>query len=408
MLEYSNTMNLNHFNDFYYLEALKTDIKRRMTTNKELQFKHSVVKLLTDAEMLFDEIAPNLAFRTFVYLWAACLGEARHARESLCKHRFLKEINKSERRDVYEITKQFPPTRENIKAVIDVFSDKWSGSFGGQAWRNIAEALYFYEKDPTTFIDHVIDLQHNTGTVFNKSEARYTIGFEVDYDGSLNDFLSYKFSRDILSEDFHRGIKVSREVYVLVKRHNVIFFGKDMSPWLEAAFHILPDYGFKWGKRRLTVEEKWSDFANVTKSNKPDAHQLKDKIWAELVTMIWMNKDELRKRVKDEFNKYACTNKAKAIKQVFKEIDEAKEFNENKMAMVACAYQNMEQAIKVRTQYGYSMYPKKDSRYSVQKEHGYLTLEKGVLYLHGKEGKVELKYRTAPYWIKNVEEECIK
>lgn len=52
----------------------------------------------------------------------------------------------------------------------------WASSYGGKAWAGICngwQKLYSATKDPelSVWIDHIYDLQHNTGTVFNKVKA---------------------------------------------------------------------------------------------------------------------------------------------------------------------------------------------------------------------------------------------
>ena len=164
-------MTLDHFNDFYYLEAVKTDINRQIAKNPDFQFRHSVVRLIEDANFLYQEIAENLAERTFAYIWAACLGEARHASDTMSENRFIKQIKHTSRGDVFSVATKFAPTEQNIKAIIEVFSCGWRGSFGGKAWHNIAKSLLMRDEGAAAFIDHVIDLEDNNGTVFSKGEV---------------------------------------------------------------------------------------------------------------------------------------------------------------------------------------------------------------------------------------------
>lgn len=81
------------------------------------------------------------------------------------------------------------------KLALSAFRDiPWARQYGGTAWVQICEA-YIALHDATTSsdimvqIDHVVDLQHNTGTVFTKVEYFY----ERDQGyGWLNEFLDRK------------------------------------------------------------------------------------------------------------------------------------------------------------------------------------------------------------------------
>lgn len=61
---------------------------------------------------------------------------------------------------------------EFFRLAIDIFSrNGWPTSYGGKAWANIARAGFeFLSKamSPTVFVDHVFDLRHNGGRLFNK------------------------------------------------------------------------------------------------------------------------------------------------------------------------------------------------------------------------------------------------
>lgn len=71
-----------------------------------------------------------------------------------------------------------------VKICKRVFNDlEWYEGYGGKAWSKITDAwlkLYKAENldDISVWIDHIYDLQHNTGTVFNKLKAYYKDGYE--------------------------------------------------------------------------------------------------------------------------------------------------------------------------------------------------------------------------------------
>src|SRR5688572_3633465 len=104
MIETKTKMNLNYLNDFYLLEALKADIVSQCASNPDMEFKHSVSKLREDIQETCEETYPNMALRIFVYLYAACLGEARHAASQKAELFYLTEITEGHRAEVFDKT----------------------------------------------------------------------------------------------------------------------------------------------------------------------------------------------------------------------------------------------------------------------------------------------------------------
>lgn len=401
-MQYTNVMTLDYFNDFYYLEALKTDIRQRISASKELEFRHSVVKLLEDVEWTFEETAKNLAYRTYVYIWAACLGEARHASDTMTENRFISQIKHEKRGDVFSVMQKFPPTPHNIQTVINLFSDKWRGSFGGKAWKHIAESLQFYAKDPATFIDHVIDLEHNTGTVFNKTESRDYLAFSCSYHGDLKDFLDYKFRKNILEQTHYQTIYLSREVYMLVKRHNVIFGTKTW--WVEPRFRALPDYQVKWGKAELKLENKWGEFVNVRRGNVPTSEHVASLCQNEIRNQLWKSEEELTQICKDIIRKSGIKAKAKTLRKV--NVRQFKDVNSQRLSMIPVTYKISYGVVKVLSNYGtysFMAFDKDIPQINEYQRDGYLCVKKSVLYLVCEEGEFTLRARDLPHFIQNVE-----
>lgn len=277
MIRTNVTMTLEHFHDFYYLEAIMANIAMNISAKPELAFSRAVENLKRDTEEAIEEIVPNIAFRTFVYLYAACIGEARHARESNAESRYIPQIRAMHRKDCYASVDKFPPDKENLSVLCEIYNgQKWVAAFGGKAWGNIAQALKMYfTVSPATFIDYVIDLEHNGGTAFNKSDAHKTIRFYTRYPGHLNHFLDWKFAHNILEREpqFTEEISLTRRVYNLVKRYSVIF-RKPEPTWLRPYLNRLDAYEVEWGNERLDIEEKWTEWADVTASNEPSAEML--------------------------------------------------------------------------------------------------------------------------------------
>ncbi len=271
-------MKLEHFHDFYFLQALKAGIAREIGNDPDKAFSRSVEKLELDLAKAMDEIIPNIALRTFVYLYAACFGESRHARETVAHMKFMPCTLSMHRTGIYKMSTDYRPTTRNLDALISMFEQRWKSGFGGVAWCKIAKALKMYFTDtPTSFIDHVIDLEHNGGTAFNKEDSNESLDFVAWYPTRLSYFLDYKFSKDILSErpTFLDYLKVTPKVCNLVRRFTTIFRKKPVD-WIQPKLDTLDTYMVEWGNEVFEVVEKWSEWADVTNGNFPKAGTLLD------------------------------------------------------------------------------------------------------------------------------------
>lgn len=84
--------------------------------------------------------------------------------------------------------------RAAVQDMYYIFEEgRWQESYGGPAWANVCKGwMLLYDareiNDIQVYIDHVYDLQHNTGTAFNKY-AEYEIENDFRW---LNDSLAYK------------------------------------------------------------------------------------------------------------------------------------------------------------------------------------------------------------------------
>lgn len=275
MIQSKTRMNLEYYHDFYILQGLQNGIRSEISRNPEKGFSKAVEKLIEDLDEYANEFFDNIALRSFVYLYAVCLGEARHARESLAKTLFIPEILHEHREGIYKSIFRFRPTKQNIDVLIKVFSQKWSSGFGGKAWLNIAKALnYFFTGTASGFVDHIIDLEHNGGCVFNKSETRSTIYFDPSYPNSFKDFLDWKFRYDVLKDcPPLRDFSVTRKTRFMVTRFCNIF-GKKDPEWMQGTLKALDEYRVEWGDENLSLVEKWMPDVDVSNGNIPNVSYL--------------------------------------------------------------------------------------------------------------------------------------
>ena len=263
-----NEMRLQHFNDFYFLETLKAGISMAKASNPENGFRRSFDKLENDVNEAFDALCESMAKRIFVYVWGACLGEARHAARYMDK--YIPEISggRYSRDDVYRKSLEFEPNETHMTIVRDVYAQSgWGGTYGGKAWLDVTEGMMLYGKvSNATFIDHAVDLEHNGGNIFTKDGSEFGMK-NYDYEDDLyytasemKRFLDYKFSADILNDRMTgyrapKSIKISRKVHTLITRYsNIVAPVKNLDGYLEASLEWLSPYDVNWGTKEMTIE----------------------------------------------------------------------------------------------------------------------------------------------------------
>ena len=331
MITTRNKMTLSHFHDFYFLQALQAAIMSEIARDPSQQFRRSVESLQMDVQETFDEMIPNMAKRVFVYLYAACLGEARHSRSNYARERFVPEVLKSHRMDCFANVTRYEPTHQNLNALVLIFSQDWKSGFGGNAWKQIALALLDYGRIPdAAWLDHVVDLEHNNGTAFNKQDSSNTVEFDCNYPSSFRDFLNYKFAEDILKSprlDRYEEIArmgVTRRVHKLIRRLEIIFGGKNVH-WALPINEWLSDYEVKWGTGTLHVQEKCLIWSDVTDGNELTVDKLAT---ATEITDVYAP-NWTRQELKKELTKKA--NSAKKIGGKFMTATLFKEFKKYAM-----------------------------------------------------------------------------
>lgn len=108
----------------------------------------------------------TLARNLFDYLTLACVGELRHHVS------FVWSAGRPcSRSEAYHQALTYDPRTILPVAALGFTRVNWSSAYGGPKWAKIAEsaALYFkFRNYPVVFADHVVDLSHNGGIVFDK------------------------------------------------------------------------------------------------------------------------------------------------------------------------------------------------------------------------------------------------
>lgn len=148
-----------------------------------------------------------------------------------------------------------------VEATKNVFSiwSLWEDQYGGEAWVNISNGwlgLYNAGNDlnkQAVYIDHLYDLEHNTGSVFNKIK-RYmdpeTFGF-----GWLSDFLDYKAA---VRNPYELLLRTSDSMKKLASPvlHAAGFSRKDLNPNEIYLVNVAKGVGYGAFESGW-IEEKW-------------------------------------------------------------------------------------------------------------------------------------------------------
>ena len=160
---------LNAVKEFYGLLALEAQIALEQ---KFETFRHSHERFDSDFTAYRNEYIAKLAHHIFDYTVLVCGGEMRHAYRIASRHNaeWADQCgNKIARTEAFHRAKEWT-AKSVLEACLPVFScRKWAGGYGGKAWAGIARAGLMYGKIPDiVFIDHCVDLSHNSSVYFDK------------------------------------------------------------------------------------------------------------------------------------------------------------------------------------------------------------------------------------------------
>jgi hypothetical protein len=251
-----NEMKLLHLYDFYFLEAMRAGISMAKSANASLEFKHSAVRLAYDVENAFEELSDTMAKRIRLYLFAAALGEARHAESPYYRKLWIEGLSGNSRTTVIKNSHKFALDETNTQILLDVFrQDGWGSSYGGKAWVRIVEAMSLYGKVANaTFIDHAVDLEHNGGSIFSKDARGTTVNFDATY--NIHPFLDLKFAENILTHKV--AARVSGKVYRLLQRYSNIIEAVNMK-CIENELEWLTPFDVESENRPLKLNKSGDD-----------------------------------------------------------------------------------------------------------------------------------------------------
>ena len=221
-----------HLNDFYLTEMM---VQQCAGTPLEKR-----------ARQLRSKIHRRVAESFALYLLVAAAGESRHyyrvqfCREpeadkamsyacNLVKTRDYKNTSDDRDRMHNEVARVFRDLslQTQIRYVESIYTafhrGSWDPSYGGDSWAAIAKALLDFLKGDlslTLFVDHVFDLEHNGGRLFNKNSmfSELTVEAARGDQGTLEQQLDIKKTVTQPNDLFHKLYKLappSREVVKL-------------------------------------------------------------------------------------------------------------------------------------------------------------------------------------------------
>lgn len=205
-------------------------------------WSHRDQRLLSDIEEYMSDMMPVYRRAMSNYLWAAALGEARHSPKF--NGHGLDELYMVRDRDVASgIARGFGYTVGNADTVYSLFHDyTWDSGYGGRAWAHIVDVIHptskWAELPDFVWIDHVVDLQHNGGSVFDKYSA--AIESRVSISGFEGYRLDDKANLDMTSKEnvlrLFYGAIIPMKAWRLMSR----FFGEQLpiATYRPPAYHV--------------------------------------------------------------------------------------------------------------------------------------------------------------------------
>ena len=240
-------MDINHIRDFYALQSI-------------VAHESQMPDLAGKARAEIAVFAPDLAQALLDYMFLISVGEARHANEFALGW-YWSEIRRDGRLSAYKQALGWSPTKV-LPQLAEVFSlPGWGSSYGGKRWATICDTTrkLWAGVPPNTVIDHIVDLQHNGGQAFNKSEVKNVIDFDIStWDCTyvnINSFLDIKRNKDLLTLN---DLEVSRYVHSLSFKAGRLYIAARQRLGLETniVVHSKPSYqAVVWGDGELTEKQ---------------------------------------------------------------------------------------------------------------------------------------------------------
>ena len=184
-----------------------TDQQEAETSRALARFTASKARLNTTSTVMAEWIAR--------YTLGAVLGEARH-RVSRCDLDDLPRL-REELRGIPKGTSRNQLVRrglaaprpadwlEELRTLSALFhKGVWAKGYGGRSWGRITDLLIMYLEGripSSVFVDQAVDLEHNSGTYFDKLEGLYTEGLHTILDAKKTGDEHFRFAVERFWDD---------------------------------------------------------------------------------------------------------------------------------------------------------------------------------------------------------------
>lgn len=251
--------------EFYAIEAITAMLSLKYNSFEPMRHSHS--RWYRDFSDFRDEYTIKFASAIYDYTVSVVSAELRHCRDKASK--YIKEYYNSwdqSREEVYDVSPVYMAS-DILLAGIRMFDTKlveWRRGFGGDKWKQIAKAgLIKGTVSDCVFIDHCVDLSHNSSIYFDKSAGIFLMQDKEQYQSFLNLKCSCE-PQTLINEK--RSYKFNKLLW-RAKNLNIIE-GQQLDGFFSDVYDEAESllFGYqpvKWGDKRLD----YSEGNTVTRTN---------------------------------------------------------------------------------------------------------------------------------------------
>jgi len=201
--------------DFYLCSFIKTAPVKKNNTNFQLfRDQENISELINE---ISNTLLPYIKSYMLDIVYKSCASEIYHSAAKILsfknenydhqlfeKYLYIKHENRQETYDKISYRERLVRLLKIkkdifIKFCYDMFSNaEWVSQYGGEKWAKIAESWILLNNAKSLneiiiYIDHIIDLEHNTGSIFTKFKE-FNIHDSMDW---IKSFLDMKSNIDI-------------------------------------------------------------------------------------------------------------------------------------------------------------------------------------------------------------------
>lgn len=250
--------------EFYAIEAISAMLSLKGSNFEPMRHSHS--RWHRDFSDFRNEYINKFASAIYDYTVSVVAAELRHCNQK-ASH-YLKDYYASwqDRDDVYDECSVYN-TNDILMAGIRMFDTKlvnWRGGYGGDKWKQIAKAGLMKGKvSDCVFIDHCVDLSHNSSIYFDKRADIFILVGRDEYQSFLD--LKRCCEPQVLittkqGYQFNRLLWRANNLNIIKEQPTVSSFSDARD---EAEILLFDYHPVVWGGKRLD----YSESNIVTRSN---------------------------------------------------------------------------------------------------------------------------------------------